>query len=201
MRIRLNIDSGINRIRLCDPTGGYATAGLVMGATAIAGGYAAYGQRRAAKSQKAYNDYEASLLDTQAVLERRTAERNKSIITANAAEESKILGQQTAKLKGKQTASAAASGLGGGSVTTADIAADTITTEALDQAAIRYNADMQSWSVEEDAKNNEWALKNKANLYRKAGKNAVTAGNIAAMGTLLNTATSVASASYYPRYK
>ena len=201
MRIKFNVDSGISRMRLCDPTGGYATAGLVMGATAIAGGYAAWGQKQAAKSQKAYNDYEASLADTQAMLVRRTAEANKKITTGAAVDESKILSQQTARLKGKQTAVAAASGIGGGSVTTADIAGDTISTEAMDQAAIRYNAEVQNWGTEEEAKLNEWQLKNKAKMYRKAGKNAVTAGDINATSTLLNTASAVAGASYYPRYK
>jgi hypothetical protein len=201
MRVRKNIDSGIGRIRLCDPSGGLATAGIVMGLTAVAGGYAAWGQKQAAKSAKAYNDYEASMAENQAILSRRTAEQNKRVVQGNAAEESKLLSQKTAELKGKQTVAAAASGVGGGSVTTADIAADTITKEDLDQAAIRYSADMESWNIEEGAKADEWAMKNKAKMYRKAGKNAVTAGNIQAMSTLLNTATSVAGAAYYPRIK
>jgi len=184
--------------RWCDPTGGYATAGVVMALTAVAGGYAAYGNVQAGRSQQRQNEYEAQLAEQQAALYRRTAEQNKTLEQANAAEASKTLAQKTAELKGTQAATAAASGIGGGSVTTADIAADTITKEKLDQAAIAYNANINSWNIEEEAKGNEWMLKNRATQYRRAGKNAVNSANIAATSTLLNTATSVAGASYNP---
>jgi len=198
--LRTNIHLQGDRI-WCDPTGGFATAGVIMALTAAAGGYAAWGQGQAGKAEKARNEYEAQLAETQAALVRRTAEQNKKLTQGNAAEASKTLAQRTMELEGTQKATAAASGIGGGSVTTADIASDTVTKEALDQAAIKYNADINTWNIEEEAKSNEWMLKNKAKQYRMAGKNAVDASKIAATSTLLNTATSVASAAQYPYYK
>jgi len=194
----------IDRRRWCDPTAGIATAavysaiGWAMAGTAAAGGYTAYAQTQAGKAQQARNEYDASLAERQAELTRRTAEQNKTLEQANAAEASKTLAQRTAELEGKQRATAAASGIGGGSVTTADIAADTVTKAKLDEAALRYNADINTWAIEEETRGNEWMLKNRAKQYRIAGKNAVDASKIAATSTLLNTATSVASASQYP---
>jgi len=186
-----------DRARMCDPTGGFATVGIIMAISAVAGGYAAYGQVQAGKAQKRRNEYEAQLSEVQSGLVRRTAEQRKKITGDISKEESKSLAQRTMELSGKQKAIGAASGVGGGSVTAADIAADTVTKEALDQAAIKYNADISTWTIEEEARGKEWALKNRAKQFRMAGKEAVKASKIAATSTLLSTATSVAGASTY----
>ena len=189
-----------NRARMCDPTAGIATAIILT--TVAAGSYAAYGQVQAGKAQQRRNEYDAQLADVQAGLVRRTAEQKKTVEQIGAAEASKSLAQRTRELAGRQKATAAASGVGGGSVTTADIAKDTVTKEALDQAAIKYNADVSSWSIEEEARGKEWALKNRAKQFRMAGKEAVKASKIAATSTLLSTASSVAgSGMYMNRYR
>lgn len=190
----------LSMARFCDPTGGFATAGVIMALTAVSGGFAAYGQMQAGRAAQRQNEYNAQLAERQSELVRRTAEQNKTAEQLNAAGKSKTLAEKTAELEGTQKATAAASGVGGGSVTSADITADTITKSSLDQAAIKYNADINSWNIENEARGNEWMLKNRANQYRQAGKNAVDAGNINATSTLLNTATSVASASNYRLY-
>lgn len=193
-----NVNRNIDRIRACDITGGLATAAII--GTVAAGGFSMYGQMQAGRATQRRNEYEAQLAERQSELVRRTAEQNKTIEQNKAATESKLLAGQTAELMGKQKATIAANKIGGGSVTAADIAADTIQKSEMDQMAIRYGADLASWSIEEEAKGNEWMLKNRARQYRQAGKNAVTAGDIGAISTLLNTATSVADASYYRNY-
>jgi len=175
--------------------------GVVIGVLAITaivgGGYAAYASVQGGKAQQRRNEYEAQLAEVQAGLVLRTAEQRKKITGDIGKEESKTLAKRTMELKGKQKATGAASGVGGGSVTTADIAADTITKEALDQAAIKYNADISTWAIEEEARGKEWALKNRAKQFRIAGKEAVKASKIAATSTLLSSASSVARSSMY----
>lgn len=172
-------------------------SGLVVGILAIfgmaAGGYAAYGQVQAGKAQQRQNEYEAQLAEAQSALERRTAEQNKKLGVDVASQKSKTLAQQTMELEGTQKATSAASGVGGGSVTTADIATDTVTKEALDQAAIKYNADINTWNIEEETKGKEWMLKNRAKQFRIAGTHAVNASKIAATSTILNSAAQVGS--------
>ena len=182
---------------MCDITGGLATAAIIT--TIASTGFSMYGQMQAGRSAQRRNEYEAQLAERQSELVRRTAEQNKTLEQIKAAGESKILAGKTAELAGTQKATLAAKGTGG-SVTAADISADTITKSQADQMAIRYGADITSWGIEEEAKTNEWMLKNRAKQFRAAGKNAVAASNIAAMGTLLNSATSVANASYYRNY-
>jgi len=158
-----------------------------------AGGYAAYGQVQAGKAQQRRNEYEAQLAEMQAALTRRTAEQQKTLTQAEAAEQSKILAQKTAELGGEQKVAMAAAGIGD-SVTATDIAAGTVTKSQLDQAAIRYNADITNWAIEEEAKTAEWSGKQRAKQFRLAGKEAIAASKIAATSTLLSSAGSVAGA-------
>lgn len=178
-------------------------SGLVVGIFAIftmaAGGYAAYAQVEAGKAQQKRNEYEAQLAEVQAGLVRRTAEQNKTLGQDIASQRSKTLAQKTAELAGTQKATAAASGIGGGSVTTADIAKDTVTKDALDKAAIKYNADIDAWNIEQGTRGKEWALKSRAKQFRTAGRHAVRASKIAATSTLLSSAASVAGSSMYAR--
>lgn len=198
MRLHHNLHlEFLSRARYCDPTGGFATAGVVMALTAVAGGYAAYGAQQQGKANQRMNEYQAATNEAQADLVERNANQNITLTQDMAKNESKSLAAKTMEVQGLQKAALAANGVSG--VTAADISNDTISKADLDQQAIRYNADIKSYATKTDATNQSWALKSQAKQFRQAGKNAADAGNIAATSTLLNTATAVAGASQYGR--
>lgn len=194
---------------MCDPGTLTITA---MAVTAVSGGLSAYGQVQQGEAQKKMYDYQAALNVQNAVnLRRRTEEEKKALkstseanitVEQNAAmEESKILAADVARLSGSQKATIGALGVGG--ATAADILLDTTDKARLDQLAIRYNANLQSWRIREDTKQNiwsleegtkqqEWALGEEAKQYRFAGKEARRSGRLNAGITLLSTAASMA---------
>ena len=185
------------RIRTCDPTGGYATTGVIMALTAAAGVTAAYGKREEGISQANQYRYAASVMDRQAEATRRTADINKSQVQYGASLQAKSLGEKVAEVTGAQKAAIGAN-IGGGSVTGADIIKDTMTKSKMDELAIRYNAEQKNWGIENEAQNEIWSLNTQKKQYLQAAKNARRAGNIGAMTSLLSTATSTASA--YNKY-
>lgn len=187
-----------------------AAGAMIM--TAASGGYRALNQYRARRVQAKMYAYQESLIQQQQTLERQTAEQQSDLIRRTsernihetqgaAAEESKRLTRSIAVLTGAQIATMGAMGISG--VTAADILKDTFDKSQLDQMAIKYNADIASWkyaeeaksqiwSVQEEAKNRIWALGEEAKQYGYAAKHARKAGKIEAVGSLLETATSVA---------
>lgn len=184
-----------------------------MAATAAAGGYAAYNQNQQGKAQAKMYEYQESLSNenkklteqtakTQSELIQKTSERNIHATQGAAAEESKKLSRIISSVSGTQRAATGALRIGG--VTAADIIKDTFDKSQLDQAAIRYNADVRSWeyaenakaqvwSVGEEARNRVWAMGEEAKQFSVAAKYARRAGRRQAIGTLLSTAASVAS--------
>jgi hypothetical protein len=146
----------------------------------IAGGVAgAENARQEAQSNKDYFDYLAA-----------NEEKKSGYVQEAAGRQTKQLRANVSALEGTQAVNQAASGVGGGSVTSENIAMDTFRKEKLDEMAIRYNADMESFGN-----------KNKAREYRMAGDNAIEAGKVKANMSYLNTATSVANTWYQSNKK
>lgn len=176
--------------------------------TAAAGGMQAYGQYQQGKSQEKMYQYQAALARQKADLTKRYSEEQKksiesaaeSNITATqgaAAEESKRLARDITQLTGAQKAAIGALGIGG--VTAADIAVSTFDKAKLDQMAIRYNANVKSWQISEQAKRDiwtlgeetkfdVWSLESEADQYSVAAKNAKKAAKMNMATTLLSTA-------------
>ena len=205
----------MERARFCDPTGGFATMGVLMAVGAVGGGMAAYGQHEEGKAKsKMYRDA-AGNTDIEAAMAQQTAAQNVMLTQRQMAQtihatqmdasfQDKNLKEAIAKVRGTQTATAAAMGVGGGSVTSADIAMDTLNKEKMDEIAIRYNADSETakitnegnsqiWGINNDLNNQTWALGVQKNQYLSAAKNAKTAGNIKAAATILSTIAQVGS--------
>jgi small-conductance mechanosensitive channel len=172
----------------------------------------AYGQQQAGKAQSKMYQYQASLAQQQAAITKKYAEEQKKSIEAaseanitatqnQAADESKTLFRQITQLTGTQKATIGALGIGG--VTAADIATDTFDKAKMDELAIRYNANVKSWQIGQQAKRDiwtigeeskykAWSLESEASQYSAAAKNARKAANINSATTLLSTATSMA---------
>ncbi len=191
----------------CEPITIAATA------AAAAGGMQMYGQYQEGKATAQMYNYQAALNYQEAATRRKYAEEQKKAINeaavANITLEQTAAGLESARLMrdvsqltGKQKAAIGALGIGG--VTAEDIAIDTFDKARLDQLAIRYNANVQSWQIREQAKRDiwtlgeevkqkTWALESEAGQYRVAGKQARRAANIKMGATLLETAASVAN--------
>lgn len=193
---------------MCDPIS--ITAVTLI---AVSGGVKAYGAYQEGKAQETMYNYQSALAVQEATMTRKYAEMQKqaigeaaaaniSVEQAAAAEKSRRLSEDVAQLTGQQRATIGALAIGG--VTAADIAVSTFDKARLDQLAIRYNANIQSWGIAgqaqrdiwtlgEETKMREWALKSEAGQFRLAGKQARRAGRIRTATTLLSTAASMAT--------
>lgn len=160
-------------------------------ATLASGGLAAYGAYAQGQSQKNLYNYQAEINKRQAELINQTTEQNVSATQEAAKFESKNEKRSIAQLEGAQKAALAANGVGGGSVTAADIAGSTFDTAKLDELAIRYNADQRSWGLKNNAAYQTWDLDNQRKQYLISAKNASTAGTMNAFSSLLGTASTV----------
>lgn len=193
---------------MCDPVSLTVTA---MAVTAAATGVSAYGQKQQAKAKEKMYEYQADASNSAAEAARKqateqekliesTKERNIQTIQTEASIKAHQLSLQVSRYYGAQKAAMGQLGIKG---TTAEaIITDTFDKAQQDQALIRYNADIASWKVAEDAKgeiytvqqearNKEWALKTQANQYSMAAKTTKKAGNIAVATTLLEGAASM----------
>ena len=180
----------------------FLNTALIIGAvTAVAGGVtSAVGSYQQGQAQKKMNQYSAEVAAQQTMLTQRTADTNITLVQGQAAEASKQERRNLAMLEGEQKGILAAQGVGGGSVSAADIASSTFNTAELDRQAIRYNADSKAWGIRNNADFETWNLGNQKNQFLMAGKNAATAGTINAGASLLNTASSVANSYAMNKY-
>ncbi len=161
-----------------------------VGLAAATGGVAMYGQYQAGQSQDKYYRALADQNDREAEMAKKTADQQTTIIQGEAAQKNKELVGDIRTVKGTQKAAMAAMGIYG--VTADDILNDTTNKAKLDEANIRYNADVNSWAVKEGAKQKGWALNNQGNLYRMSGASAKGASYLNMTSTLLGTASSIA---------
>ena len=172
---------------MCDPVT-LTITGVVL--AAAAGGTAAYGQYQAGKSQDKYYKYLADQNEREAEAAQKTAEQQTTIAQNEAAQRAKELKGDVSRVKGAQRAAMAAMGIYG--VTAEDILTDTTNRAKLDEANIRYNADITSWAAKKEAAEKGWALRNQGTLFRFAGKVARQTAAINMTSTLLGTASSIA---------
>jgi hypothetical protein len=188
---------------------------IAMAVSAIGTGISAYGSYAGGKSQADYYKAMAEANNTRAFLinrtlgqnielTKRTEDYNIAATTMDASQQNKQLMTGVAKLKGTQKSTSAAMGVGGGSVTQADILTSTLDAAKMDEIAIRYNSDAKVAGITNEANNRIWGFENDAaneiyglNVqnyeYGLAGKNAMAAGEINAAGSILSGAQSMAN--------
>lgn len=173
---------------MCEP----ATMMAVGVGLQVYSGYTqARSQRVAGEAQNAYYDYLAGQQEQQADLITKTADVQAGLIQDQAKEQGKQLKRSQAQLASAQIAAMAASGVDTSSVTAQDITTDTYQTQRLDELALRYNADIDTWGVVTDASYKDWSLRTEAEQSRYAGRMARYTGKVQQRNTLLNTAVSV----------
>ena len=171
---------------MCEPTT------IFMVGTAIAGGMQAYGQYKEGSATNKYYKGVANAQEEQGRIEYARGEKQSELIQDSA----KITGMkqktEAAQVASQQRATMVANGIDLSSVTSADLASETISKSRFDELAIRYNADINTWNQMEDAKYKKWAQYTQASQSRATGKNALSAGKTKAFTTLLSTAASMA---------
>lgn len=182
-------------------------------ATVAAGATKAYGEYSEGKAESSMLNYQGALSQQRAAVSskyaqqqelgiKRSAASNITVTQSAAAEESKQAARNLAEITGQQKATIGALGIGGGT-TAADLLTSSFNRATLDQMAIRYNANLKSWEIGEQAKQDVWALQEQtkqdiwglgteSEMYRMGATKAKAAGKTKAIGTLLGTAAQVA---------
>ncbi len=167
-------------------------AGTAITAGVVGAGVSAYGQYQQGVAQKKMYDYQQKSQELQANYDLKIGQAQAEADETTGSLQMKQLVQNQAELEGSQRAAEGAAGTAG-SVNAENIATSTFTKQQLDQQMLRYNTDIKAWSATESAKGAAWNARTQAEQYGIAGKNARTAGELSATGTILGEATSVAS--------
>lgn len=123
-------------------------------------------------SKKQYK-YLIELSHRQQALNKLIAAKNVSLTQDQAARNAGQLSRETGRVEGSQKAVSAAMGIGGGSVTTANLLEDTRYQASLDQMAIRYGADLKAWQINEDLALENWQEEVKIAQYESAKKEVI----------------------------
>lgn len=172
---------------MCDPV----TLTVVAGTAIAAGGtYTAVNQYKEGVAADKYYQYQADQTNQEAAAVMRQGEQQSNLIQDTAKSQGKELKFGQGEFNASNKVLAAAMGMSGGSLE--DAVSNNLNKQQMDEALLRYNADVKSWETREGAKNKNWALGVQADQLRYAGKNAKSAGKRQAIGTLLGTAASVA---------
>lgn len=163
-----------------------------IGVSVVAGGYSAYSsyQQGAAQNKFAQAQAEQQEIDGEAQL--AVAQKQSQLVQDQQEETGKQQAIDYSKLNASQVAAEASNGTEG-SVTAQDIAGDTFNKQSQDSVAMKYNADAKSWSILTQGQEGKFEADQQASQFRASGKNAQIAGETQAVGTVLSTASSVAS--------
>ena len=152
----------------------------------------ARGQRHAAASKAAEYEYQAKIDDNN----RKVAEWKAADAIARGKKEESSHRIKVAALKGRQRSALAASGVVVDSGSALDILADTAALGELDALTIRSNAEREAYEHKVTASN----LTANAGMKRMGAGNALIAGKIGSMTSLLSGAGSVANKWYNYKY-
>lgn len=179
---------------------------LLTAATVATQAYGAYSGAQAAnaqgKSNQNYYDYVAGQNRTAADYALKTGDARANASQVQGALDTAKYVREASSFGATQRATSAAAGVGGGSVTAEDIGYDTLTKQKLDEMAIRYNADVASYSAKQGAAYEAYDQNNQAILNTMAGKNARAAGKASAKASLIQGATAIANTGMtYNMYK
>lgn len=164
---------------------------LATGAQLASGAIQARNEVAAGNAQNSYYQFMANQNVQQAEMVRKTGEAQSRVIQDVAKTQGRAQAEDAAKLRSSQKAALATAGVSG--VTSEDVAKDTYRTQLLDEAMLRYNADVNSYQATEGAKANAYGLESQAQGFRYAGANAKAAGKRNAFSTILGTAVSIAN--------
>jgi len=145
----------------------------------------AQGQRHAARAKADEYRYQAQVDDNN----RKVALWKAQDAKDRGAKEEAAFRTKVAQLKGRQKSALAASGVEIGDGSALDILGDTAALGELDALTIRSNAEREAYEQKVNASN----LAANASMKRMGANNAIIAGKIGSMTSLLSGASSIAS--------
>ena len=120
----------------------------------------------------------------------KTTDENLATISENENRAMVDAAQDTDQIVASQKATMAANGVYSDSGTFSDIIDDSIDKLALNQAAIKYNADQEKWATKRAHINNKLSLYSQESSYRIQGSNARSNGRRQSLNTLIGGAVS-----------
>jgi len=152
--------------------------------TVAAVGTQAYSQyKQGSETNKAYRR-QAELTEMQGEQQYKAGQKQSELIQDSAKQEGKAQKLQEAQIFSAQRAALAANGIDLSSVTAQDITSDSFNKAKIDEMNMRYNADINSWTTMENARQKRWSSKLEASQLRYSGKQAKRAGTMQAFTTL-----------------
>ena len=173
---------------------------MIIGVVAsIVGGIVSgVGAYRQGQAQKKMYQYQSDVASQQQKEAQKAADANVRLTQIQASEDAAQLQRKYMVLAGEQKATGAAMGIGSGSVSMGDIETDTLNTRTADENMIRYNADLKSWDIRNQAANEIWGLETLKTQYGFAGKQAAASGKLGLLtGIFAGTAAGAGQASNF----
>lgn len=150
-----------------------------------------FGQYQQGLAESNYYKAASSAKRKEADLTLRQGEQEATMAENEGASQSKLLAIKQAELNGKQAAAIGANGQAGSS-SSADVVSDTLSKEKMDQLAVKYNADIQSWNATNNSKIKSYALNRDAEMDSISSTASKNAGKIGAFNSLLSGSGQVA---------
>lgn len=167
-------------------------AAPALAALPILGGVVgAYGAGISAQAQQNYYGFQAQSAADESALVGQTASEQEGATTTAASEQSAASARAANAAEGAAKSTAAANG-NVSAVNQQTIQQTDMTKEALDQSAIRYNADMANFSTGRNALYSQWNLMNQESEDEYAGQVAGATGGINEATSLLGGASQTA---------
>lgn len=155
--------------------------------------FSAYSQYQQGVAQSRMYDYQAAAAKQEGEAALKRGETRAGLVQDAAKDQGKQQARSAAQLSASQKAALAANGIDLSSVTAQDITLDTSNKVAMDEMAIRHNADLESWSVKNEGIYSNWQKQTEATQHSLASKNAKKAGKREAFGTILGGAAQIST--------
>lgn len=171
----------------CDPTGGIATAAIML----AAGAMQASAQVKQGQAQKRYYDAMADNARAQGEAQAAVDAKKSEIEQDIGSQQVKSAAVKGAEAQGFQRAAEASNNIAG-SGTAQDIAIDTMRKTSQDEINLKYNADTKSWAFDTEGLYAKWQGNEQGKQYNAAGSQALSAAKRQATVTMISSAASVA---------
>lgn len=162
----------------------------------VSGGFEAYSQIQQGAAQKKFADYQAQQEEVDAEQAYKVGQAQSQQVAQQEELNSQTLAFKNAQKIGAMRAATAANGIAANSVTAENLEIGSFNKGNRDEQMLEYNAENQEWSIKTAAADQAFTDNQQSALDVIQGENEQAAGEMAATGTLLSTASTVAGIGY-----
>ena len=170
--------------------------GVAVGGAVVSGGFEAYSQIQQGAAQKKFADYQAQQEEVDAEQAYKVGQAQSQQVAQQEELNSQTLAFKNAQKIGAMRAATAANGIAANSVTAENLEIGSFNKGNRDEQMLEYNAENQEWSIKTAAADQAFTDNQQSALDVIQGENEQAAGEMAATGTLLSTASTVAGIGY-----